>query len=218
MDTSTGERRSKSAIPRIPRDSALFVCDNRTEAYDIPENIVLKKLLSVIARTLREAEEYLRGDYAWVQETWKGDEDLIDELQQIMERNVHVRRIREPEAYEPTERMLTTASNARQAVYRDAATLLRTRQALFDGDPAQIRNLLEETAITPDDENTLFELFVLFRFIATLEGMRDERFRFKTIGTDRQEVARLEGEKDLILYHDNSGKDRGSLISCRTRQ
>jgi len=198
----------KERYSRNPNDSSLFVCDNRSEDYDIAENVVLKRLLSVIHETLREAEEYLRGEYEWVRETWRGNEDLIDELNRIVERNVHVRRIREPDVYEPTERMLTTAENSRQEVYREAASLLRTRDTLFDGEEEALRNLLDETAITPDDDHALFELFVLFRFVSTLEDLEEGDFQFKTIATDRQEIARLEGEKEIVLYHDNSARDR----------
>ena len=198
----------KKRYSQNPTDNALFVCDNRSEDYDIAENIVLKQLLSVIHTTLREAEEYLRGEYDWVQETWKDNQDLIGDLQRIVERNVHIRRIREPDTYEPTERMLTTAANSRQAIYREAASLIRTRNRLFAGDETELKTLLDETAITPDDDHALFELFVLFRFVSTIERMQNESFQFKTITTGRQEVARLTGEKELVLYHDTAATDR----------
>ncbi len=198
----------KKRYSEHPRDRSIFVCDNRSVDYDIPENLVLKRLISVVHRTIREAAEYLRAGYDWVSETWKGSEGLIDDLQRIVERNVHVRRIREPESYEPTERMLTTAAESRHEVYRNAASLLRSRQRLHRGDSDEIRRLLEETAIAPDDTDSLFELFVLFRFVATLERMRESQPQFKTIATDRQEVARFEGDKEIALYHDNSARDR----------
>jgi len=198
----------KERYSRNPGDTSLFVCDNRSEDYDIAENIVLKRLLSVVHNTLRESEEYLRGEYDWVRETWKGNEELIDDLNRVVERNVHVRRIRPPDAYEPTERMLTSAESSRQRVYREAASLLRTRNTLFNGDKEALRELLDETAITPDDDHSLFELFVLFRFVSTLEELREGDMQFKTIGTDRQEIARLNGEKEIVLYHDNSARDR----------
>ena len=198
----------KKRYSEHPRDRSIFVCDDRTVDYDIPENIVLKRLISIVHTTIREAEEYLRGDYDWVQETWTGSDDLIDELQRIVERNVHVRRIRDPDSYEPTERMLTTAANSRHAVYREAASLLRTRERLFDGDSDAIRGLLEETAIAPDDQDSLFELFVLFRFVATVERLQESQPTYKTIATGRQEVARFDDGKEIVLYHDNSAGDR----------
>lgn len=199
---------TKQRCSQNPRDRSLFVTDHRSEDYDIPQNIVLKRLLSIVYSTLGAAEEYLCAEYEWVKQTWKGTEQLIDNLSRIVERNVYLRRIRDPHTYEPTERMLTTAANARQDVYRNAAALLRRRERLFNGDQAAIRQLLDETAITPDDEHRLFELFVLFRFVGTLEQLQDASPKFETISSGRQEVARFDGDKQFILYHDQSADDR----------
>lgn len=205
-----------------PGDRSLFVCDTRTENYDTDENVVLKHLLAVVYRAVERADEYLERDYEWVPDGWTDEENLVDELRRVFERNVHVRRIREPEQYEPTARMLTTAANSRQEVYRDAAALVEQHRAIHQGDPAAIRDLLERTTITPDDEDTLFELFVLFRFITTLESMQDQQFELRTIESGRQEVARLVGEKEIVLYHDNSADDRDlsfvSEIADRTTE
>jgi len=198
----------KARYSTNPNDRSLFVTENRSEDYDIPENIVLKRLLSVIYTTLRDADEYLKGNYDWVTDRWQANTDLIDQLQRTVERNVHVRRIRNPETYEPTERMLTTAANSRQEIYRDAAILLRARQELFDGDPDALRTLLSQTAITPDDQARLFELYVLFRFITTLEELQGTQPVFQTIKSGRQEVAKIDGEQEIVLYHDKSAKDR----------
>lgn len=189
-------------------NAALFVCDTRTENYDTDQNLVLKHLLSAIYHALERAERYLERDYAWMNEAWRGEEDLLDELRRVVERNVHVRRIREPEGYEPTDRMLLAAENSRQGVYREAAALVRKRNAAMRGEPEAVRELVESTAITPDDDETLLELFVLFRMIATLDGMRDGSFELRTIESGRQEVARFSGEKEVVFYHDNSAGDR----------
>jgi len=196
----------KHRYSQNPRDSSLFVCDNRTLDYDTGENLVLKRVLAVVHRTLREADTYLHQNYDWVESRW--NEQLVDQLKRIFERNVHVRRIRDPKAYEPTDRMVTEAANSRQALYRDAASILQTHQRLHDGHPEAIRRLLDKTAITPDDEDTLFELFVLFRFVATLEGLSEESATFNTIRSGRQEVARIEGDTEIVLYHDSSAPDR----------
>ncbi|WP_160135341.1 hypothetical protein [Halococcus salsus] len=199
----------KHRYSRNPGDRSAFVCDHRSEDYDTAENLVFKQLIAVIRRTLEEAEEYLRQDYTWVNERW--NDPLINNLRRVIEQNVHVRRIREPRAYEPTDRMLNTASESRHDVYREAAKLLTMRRNLFAGDKEPLERLLTETAITPDDDETLLELFVLFRFIATLEKLRETDARFETIKSGRQEVARLTGEDqpEIVVYHDNSGGDRG---------
>jgi len=193
-----------------PGDSSLFVCDNRSESYDVAENIVLKRLLSVIYRTLEDCKEYLRADYQWVTERWHENLELIEEMQRIFERNVHVTRIRDPEEYEPTERMLQRAEAARTDVYIEAAELLRSFRSSMASDAESIAALLEETAITPDDEETLLELFVLFKFVSIIESLRDESFTLATVGSDTQEVAWMaDGDTEIALYHDNSARERG---------
>lgn len=199
---TTRERHSKN-----PEDQSIFVCDNRTENYDIDENIVLRQLLGLIFETLREAEHYLEQDYAWVNERWKGESDLVEDMRDIFRRNVHLTRIREPDEYEPTERMLQRAHESRQEVYRDAAELLSRYRETLSGHPGAIRELLDQTAITPDDDETLFELFVLFRYIGVVEGMANDRFTISTIERGTQEVARLESDgRSIVIYHDSAAR------------
>ena len=200
----TFQRRSTES----PGDNSLFVCDTRTEQYDTDENLVLKRLLATIYDTLERAEEYLTGDYEWVTDSWNGESGLIDEYRQIFERNVHVRRIRDPGQYEPTDRMLTTAASSRQELYRTAASLVEKHRRIHSLEEDAIRELIQRTAITPDDEARLFELFVLFRFIRTLDEMLDGSFKLQTIESGRQEVARLQGDTEVAVYHDSSAPDR----------
>ena len=192
-----------------PRDRSLFVTDDRSENYDIAENLVLKRLLSIIYRTLADCEKYLRADYDWVTDRWRENLELVETMQRVFERNVHVKRIRKPEVYEPTERMLERARNARNPVYVDTAELLDSYRSSVDSDPDAIAALLRETTITPDDEETLLELYVLFRYVSAIESFRGDSFTMSTIASDSQEVARMvDDDAEIVLYHDNSGRDR----------
>lgn len=198
----------KKRYSQNPSDSSLFVCDNRSKDYDTPENLVLKRLISIIYETIEQAEEYIKQQYSWAKDTWRGEEKLIDKLKRIVERNVHVRRIRSPENYEPTERMLIAAENSRKPIYQEAADLLRTHDSLVAGDRGEIKDLLNNTAITPDDDETLFELYVLFRFVSILESIRSQQAQFKPIRAGRKEVATFAGDPELVLYYDQAGTDR----------
>jgi hypothetical protein len=198
-----------------PRNRALFVCENRTENYDIDENIVLKRLLSLVHETLDECREYFEYDYDWVTERWRSNADLVETMRNVVERNVHVRRIRSPEEYEPTQRMLQRASKSRQPIYRSAASLLEQYRTTIRGEPSTIKELLERTTITPDDDETLFELYVLFRYISAIEDLSEEEFTLRTIESGSQEVARMSKDgNDIVLYHDSSARGRDlSFIS-----
>jgi hypothetical protein len=203
-------RTYRERYARNPQDTALFVQENRSENYDTDENVVLKQLLSIIYNTLNECNEYLRSDYEWVTERWKENLELVDQMTDIFERNVHVTRIREPATYEPTDRMLDRATNSRKTLYREAASLLGKYRASARGEPSAVRDLLETTAITPDDTETLLELFVLFKYISTIEQLQGGDMQVRTLETDRQEVARMATSDgtEIVLYHDNSASDR----------
>ena len=199
----------RSRYSTNPNDGSLFVCTDRTRDYDVAENLVLKRLLSVIYTTLDDCQVYLERDYEWVTDRWKENLELVDTLRRVFERNVHVTRIRDPEEYEPTERMLQRASASRSPLYRDASTLLAEHRASRSGDEEAIRTLLERTTITPDDEETLFELYTLFRYVSTIEKMRSGSFEMRTIESGSQEIARMESaDEEIVLYHDQSGDDR----------
>ena len=204
--TATMKQRSS----RAPGDNSLFVCDNRHESYDIDENIVLKRLLSIIYTTLDECEVYLKQEYEWVTDRWRENLDLIEQMRDMFERNVHIKRIREPETYEPTDRMIQTAAMSRSQVYREAASLLRDHKQARKSNPKALRELLEETLITPDDEETLFELYVLFQYVEAIENYQQSETTISTIESGKQEVARIKSENgtDVVLYHDSSANDR----------
>lgn len=200
----------KTRCSKGPNDRSLFVCSDRHESYDIAENIVLKRLLSVIYTTLDDCEEYLRAEPEWMTARWQENLELVDRLRNLFERNVYVVRIRDPKTYEPTERMIETAESARNQVYREAASLLRDHRQSRTGDEEAIKELLQKTLITPDDEETLFELYVLFRYVESIENHQNGETTVATIETDRQEVARIESpdSANVVLYHDNSAGDR----------
>ncbi len=190
---------------RNPNDNSLFVCDNKTEQYDTGENIALKRLLSVIYETLKNCEKFFERNHEWGKK-WN-EEDLIEDMKNIFERNVHIKRIKEPSEYEPTERMLNSAENSRKEIYRESARLIRKRKSIFSGDKVEIRELLNKTAIRPEDEETLLELFVLFRFISTIENIESEDFSLNTVSRGSQRIATMEGEeKEIAVYHDSSAK------------
>ncbi|EHK00640.1 hypothetical protein HRED_00840 [Candidatus Haloredivivus sp. G17] len=198
----------KERYSRNPDNSALFVVDNSTQDYSIDENIVLKKLLSIIYNTLDDCEEFFDRNHEWSKRWTEKHGDLVQEMKNTFERNVHIERIRDPEEYEPTERMLNSAENSRNKLYRDAAKYLRMREKIFSGDQEEIRDLLEKTAITPDDEDRIMELFVLFKFISSIESIEaGSDFNLNTISRGTQRIASMQAEdKEIRIYHDSSAK------------
>lgn len=189
-----------------PGDRSLFVVENRSVDYDIPENLVLKYIVTQIYSTLRSADDYLDQEYEWVRRTWGTDPDLVEELTAIVERNVHVRRIRSPEEYEPTERMVGRAQQARESIYREAAVLVEDYWAIHRGEEDAIEELLSQTTITPSSENRLFELYVFFRFVNALEKVHGRPLKVGTIDSNRDSIVSFD-DYDLDVFFDQSGPE-----------
>lgn len=206
-----------SRYTRNPSDDSIFICDYRSENYDTDENLVLRRLITIINEILDNAGNYIQSDYRWARDTWRGEEQLMNELRRLTERNVHIRRIRECEDYEPSERMLTTAENSRQPLYQEAASLLRTYNSIKTGDRKLIEQLLADTAITPDDDAKLFELYVLFRVIEALESVHDGNVQMGMLRKGRDsEFASFGDHPQLEVFYDQAAP--GRAISFLTEQ
>ncbi|MFW6048296.1 MAG: hypothetical protein ACOC87_03265 [Candidatus Natronoplasma sp.] len=206
--TRKGEVRGKIDWKRTTTeqltDKTIFVCQNPSKNYDVPENLVLKKLLSVIYQVLdNELTEAIEEDYEWLGEL-QGEEDLVNSLKNIYQRNVHVNRIKDPKEYQVSERDISKAQNSRKELYRESAKLLINYRRLMRGNYKEddLKELLEETLIIPDETSTLFELYSIFQLLKKWE----EDFELKKIDKNYDEVAIFEmnGVKKKV-YHTETG-------------
>lgn len=190
-----------------PNDHSLFIVENREQTYDTAENIVLKQLLTDLESILERVTGRFDKPAGWIQERWDLSDNAIERFKQVVNQNVHTNRIREPKSYEPTERMLTRAAESRSKLYRDAAALIRRYQSLQDGNPDAIRRLVQETTITPDGDDRLFELYVLFEIIGSLEEVTGDA-TLHSVELDRNHVAHIQDDRDYYIYYDQSAGDR----------
>jgi len=213
--TRKGEVRGKIDWKRTTTkqitDKTIFVCQNPSKNYDVPENLVLKKLLSVIYKVLdNELTEPLEEDYEWLGDL-KGEKDLVNSLKNIYKRNVHVNRIKDPKEYNVSERDISRAENSRKQLYREAAELLIKYRKLMRGDYVEedIDELLKETLIIPDKTSTLFELYSIFQLIKKSK----EDFQLKKIDKGHKEIAIFEkDEHEIFVYHDSTGSKKMSFF------
>lgn len=117
--------------------------------------------------------------------------------------------------------MLTTALQAREPLYRDAAAVVTQYNATVgaDRDPELIEELLASTLIVPLDTNggpnrmysTLFELYILFAVIRGLESQLDQRASVSPIAANRGAVATfsLAPETTVSIYYEQAATADG---------
>jgi hypothetical protein len=183
-------------------DETLFAYKTPQLEYDIPENLVLKKLLSVIYTTVTDDIEHI--DYSWRQ-TAEWDGDLIEQMKSIFQRNVHVGRIRDAAEIDISSRDLESARQSRMELYQEAYRLYYMYDKLcrnqIDDD---VEELLLNTLVIPEETYTLFELFSVFRLVRFLDGGMELQPIEKE--SDNDEIALMQDESSEIrVYHDKSG-------------
>lgn len=181
-------------------DRSLFAYKTPQLEYDIPENLVLKKLLSVIYTTITEDIEDI--DYSW-RETAEWDDSLIEEMKSIFERNVHVGRIRDANDIEITGRELKSARESRKELYQEAHELYYRYDKLSRNQiDDEVEEILLNTLVIPEETYTLFELFAVFRMVRCL----GDGLELQPIEKGSNEIALMQDEtREIRVYHDETG-------------
>ncbi len=189
---------------RSQNDRSIFICQNPSKNYNVSENLVLKKLLSIIYVVLdSDLETPLEKNYTWLKGL-KDEEDLVTFLKNIYRRNVHVNRIKDPEEYQVSERDTSIAENSRKELYKEAAYLFIKYKKLMGGEyeKKELEELLNETLIIPGDAPTLFELYAVFKLLRKI----GEDFEIKKYVEGSSEIALFEkDETKVLVYHDSTG-------------
>ncbi len=182
-------------------DRTQFACKTPYTEYDIPENLVLKKLLWLIHSTVQD--DISEINYDWARDVWT--ENRIATFDRIYSRNVHLNRIRDGDDITVTRRTLNTARSARQSLYTETYTHFDRYRRLLRGEyaDADITELLMRTLVVPERLPRLFELFCVFRLLRTLDT---RVLTLQPIEPDANEIATLENDKYTVnVYHDQTG-------------
>lgn len=115
-----------------PGDTSRFVTRSPTTEYQLPQNRLLKTLLSIIAETARS--ELLEIEYQWRRDRWS--DGAIQRFLRQYDRNVHLDRIDADRETTVTAKALDRARQSRQPLYYEAYDLYRPprkRRAPHDG-------------------------------------------------------------------------------------
>jgi len=197
---STIQSRSRRGF----QDKTQFVCQQTEKNYEVPENLVLKKLLAVIYGIVTEdLKPALKngGQYEWL-EGWVSNEELAQTLNKVFLRNIYLNRV-DIKDKTVTDRTINSVKKSRTKLYREAASLLERYRKLMDYeiDPREARDLLKNTYIKPEKTEVLFEFYWLFKVLNSFENVE-----FNLIDGKNNAVAEWEDEQFLYrIYHDSTG-------------
>lgn len=182
-----------------------YVCNETREEYDIEENVVLKVLLNRIHDIVFGDLEYAieaPESYRWLADWVDGQTHVAETFDEIFEGNVYLRRI-DADAGEVTDRTVRSVMRSRNPLYSEAAQLLDRYRRLMnhDLDAEEAKKLLENTFVRPEETETLFELYWVFRI---LDCYDDVTFEILEGGADIVASWRTSGSR-YVLYHDSTG-------------
>ena len=187
-----------------PGDISRFVTRSPTTEYQLPQNVLMKVLLSIIAETAKS--ELLEIDYSWRRDRWD-DGDIRSFVRQF-DRNVHLNRINADSDTRVTAEALDQARQSRQPLYYEAYDLYRLYERLLaqDFDDEDAGRVLLECLAVPDTA-TLFELAVVFELLNAFSEQAEVTLRSIERGSDAIAIM-VDSEWEYRIYHDNTGRLR----------
>ena len=187
-----------------PDDRSRFITRTPQTEYQLPENVLVKKLLAIIATTARS--ELVDIDYQWRRDKW--DDGDIREYLRRYERNVHLDRINAGAETRITARELDQARQSRQSLYYEAYDLYRLFEQLqqrdFESEAAS--KLLFDTLVLPKT-STLFEIAVVFALLNRFQETSE--VSLQSIERGSSAIATMtDNNWEHRIYHDNTGRLR----------
>lgn len=188
-----------------------FVCTEAHVQYQLPENLVLARLLDrikeIVSGPLASVLEAPDG-YEWLG-VWasgngqEGSESgLAEWLARFTADNVYLERV-DASQTTVTGRTLQAVRQSRRPLYRNAASLLDIyrRVTSREVDQELARDLLSEFFIGPGDPEALFELYWVFRILSEYEDVE-----YELIHEGSDSIASWESDShQYTLYHDSTG-------------
>lgn len=199
------ERNKKNA-----KSKNLFVCDRIDRDYDISENFVLKKIISVIHSIVYyDLKPAIDNNYFWIKD-WSEDKLLKHTLKNVFFKNIYLRRIKPVEYILLSDREINKVMSSRKKVYRDSAKLLARYNKLMNYDLhlEEAKELLRNTFIHPEKTEVLFELYWVFKIIQAFQK-NSQNVRFNIIDGTNNIVAEWEDKKcKYRIYHNSVGRFR----------
>lgn len=200
---ATISNRSKNAYTNGNR----FVCQQVDKDFNIKENLVLKKFLNIINNILYDDLNSSWKDYSWLSD-WFNNEGLFKKFEQIMSKNVYLKRISLDNTI-ISERMIADTKKSRNYLYQKAAELLEFYLDYIENNSWKDRNkkskeileLLRNSFIKPEKDSVLFELY----WVIKLLRVNAEGYKLNLLdGSSNLTAEWLRGNYKYSLYHDST--------------
>lgn len=184
-------------------NKSIFVCSLPEKQFSIPENIVLKKILSIFNDIIEnDLELAFKKEYDWLNK-WVDDKKLKEVLKKTFLKNIYLRKIKYNEEREINNKFLVKALSSRKPIYQDAAELLSKYNSLMNHElnKKEAKELLRNTFVCSENKDLLFELYWIIKIIKSFDNAK---LNILEEGSSLVASWKVE-DKKYKLYHDSTG-------------
>lgn len=181
-------------------DKTIFVCDNIDKLYDIKENLILKRAIEIIYNII-----YVDvGMDRFIKKDWylKGGE-ISKIIWNIYKKNIYIKRI-DISNVEITDKMIFDVSKSRNKIYRDSAEIVKLYRNILNLEEEEISKLFKETFINIQDENKVFELYSIIKYLR--ENFPHKKTKYNVLDGRQDCLAKIDSEQfSYEIFHDSVG-------------
>ncbi len=195
----------KERFRRNLRDLSIFSYSGRQREFAIKENLVLWETVRVLYEILFEKiDSEACGRYEWFRE-WNTLKDIVNYM---VHKNVYLSRVKQKSGI-VTDRMIMDTMKHRSPLYRRAAEILSLYRQIMTGklSDREVRELLAETFIFPQNTEVLFELYWVVKIIQA--NAADAELQILDGKNPHNLAAQwTDGTYVYKIYHDSAGSER----------
>lgn len=180
--------------------SNIFVSDNVDKLYVTKENIILKKSIEILYNIIYKEIGMSRfEDYEW----YSNGKKISRIVSTLYNSNIYIKRI-DISKIKITDKMINDVTKSRNKLYRDAAKIVKFYKALMENNLNYINELLSYTYIEMKNENEVFELYSIIKYIRN--NYVDQNVEFNIIDGNENYLASIDAGFDskIIIYHNRS--------------
>jgi len=185
------------------KDKTIWAVGKPVRNYDIPENLVLKKIVSILNGLMNDekVKQEIGRDYEWSKDLKKRSRYVQSVL-----KNVHFKRISDDKKNRITSRMVERVKKSRKQLYRDGCKIFEKYDRVFNRH--EFGSLLKDTFIDPNNHEKTYEIFCLFTVIKILDILMGWEIKeLAEITRHRKETAILTKENFMLkIFYNVTGE------------
>ena len=180
------------------KDKSLFVCNTNRKLYDLPENQLLKFLLNKINKFIKDMNITYHDN---LKEEVINYQEYINNIHIVtgkIIKNVHLKNVELPKHIDA--KTLRKTRKSHNNLYEYVVSVYELYEKLFIiNDDNVLLDLLNKQILTPNNKDTLYEVYVLFKII---EKMNRDSLRVGLLKSGNDYIIHSEFEnKTVNIYY-----------------